>query len=306
MKTINNELKRFEDVFENYLEYSSRRHKKQGFETLTRNFKLHILPYFKNKYISDLKEIDIIDWQNIIYDKNFSNNFNRNLFSSFSGFMNYCVIYGYINENIVLKVGCFRKKNEIHKHNVYNIFQFRWFRFHLKDNIYKQFFNFIFFNGTRPGETMALRFCDIRGLNVNIYHSIHRRGKRELDTPKNQSSMRVIKISLLQRIRILKLKKKYQKEYPDFNDNFFVFGGKNPLSSSTIDRKKHEACIKAKIKEITQHEFRHSYATRLLSKGIPIDYISRSMGHSKVSMTVDTYCHNEKRIQCIPFLKWLL
>lgn len=306
MKKINVELKKFDDVVEDFLEYAKRRHKKQGFETLSRNFKLHILPYFIDRYVNDLKEIDIIEWQNVIYEKNFRNSFNNTLFSTFSSFIKYCMLYHYINENIVLKVGNFKKKNEVKKHSTYNIFQFRWFKLHIKEYVYKQFFNFLFFYGTRPSEAMALKFSDIEGLKVNIYHSIQRRGKRELDTPKNQSSMRTIRVNLLMKYRFYRLKKKYQNEYSNFSDNFFVFGGVTPLSSSTIDRRKHEACLKSRIKEITQHEFRHSYATRMIAKGVPVDYVSRTMGHSKPSMTFDTYCHNEKRMLSIPFLKWFL
>ncbi|MCI9280527.1 MAG: tyrosine-type recombinase/integrase, partial [Bacilli bacterium] len=67
---------------------------------------------------------------------------------------------------------------------------------------------------------------------------------------------------------------------------------------------KKKACEKAHIHEITQHEFRHSYATRMIHKGVSIDYVSRSMGHSKVSMTCDVYLHQEKRIRKrIPFIK---
>lgn len=92
------------------------------------------------------------------------------------------------------------------------------------------------------------------------------------------------------------------KQYDNFNNDFFVFGGIKPLSTTTIDRHKKKACEKANMKEISQHEFRHSYATRMIHKGIPIDYASRSMGHSKV-MTCDVYLHQEKRIPRIPFLR---
>ena len=34
----------FEKAYEEYLEYASNRHKKQGFDTIVKNFKLHILP----------------------------------------------------------------------------------------------------------------------------------------------------------------------------------------------------------------------------------------------------------------------
>ena len=159
----------------------------------------------------------------------------------------------------------------------------------------------MYFYGTRPSEAMALRFCDIEGFSVHIRNSIQRRGKRELDTPKNQSSVRTLNISILMKIRILRLKHRYEKEYGSFNSEFFVFGGKKPLSTSTIDRHKKMACKKAHIFEITQHEFRHSYATRMIHKHVPIDKVSRSMGHSKVSMTCDKYLHEEKRMSRIHF-----
>lgn len=60
----------------------------------------------------------------------------------------------------------------------------------------------MYFYGTRPSEAMTLKFSDIVGLKVHIRLNIHRRGKRELDTPKNRFSIRTIKISLLMYIRI--------------------------------------------------------------------------------------------------------
>lgn len=47
----------FYEAYSEYLIYAQKRHKKQGFETLSRDFKLHILPYFKNKLIVDLKKL---------------------------------------------------------------------------------------------------------------------------------------------------------------------------------------------------------------------------------------------------------
>lgn len=47
---------RFEDAYEDFKIYASKRHKKQGFETLSRNFNLHILPYFKGKFLNELNK----------------------------------------------------------------------------------------------------------------------------------------------------------------------------------------------------------------------------------------------------------
>lgn len=286
---------KFSETLNDYLVYTSKRHKKQGYDTLSRNFKLHILPYFKDRNIEDLSTEDIMKWQTEILNKNFSNSFNDSLYYDFSSFIKYCIRISIIKDNIVLNVDKFPKKIENKEHHIYNLNEFRKFRKHLKDYIIKHYFNFIYFYGTRPSETMAIRFSDIEGLDVHIIHSLHRRGKRELDTPKNQSSIRCIKISFLMWFRIYKLKKYYLKKYGYFNRDFYVFGGIKPLSTTTIDRCKKSAAKRAKLQEITQHEFRHSYASRMIHKKIPIDVVSKTLGHSKVSTTVDIYLHQQKR-----------
>ncbi|MDO4962601.1 MAG: site-specific integrase [bacterium] len=280
----------FEEAYNNYLEYASSRHKKQGFETIVKNFNLHILPYFKNRKLNSITKLDIINWQNNILQFNFSNNFNKNLYYEFSAFFRYCKYCDFVNENIVLQVPKFKKKIENKKHNIYTLNEFLKFRNNLDNYIIKQYFNFMFFYGTRPSEAMALRFSDLENNLVHINHSIQRKGRRELDTPKNQSSIRTIKISLLTLFRFKILKNMYINKY-GYCFDYYIFGGVKPLSPTTIDRYKLKACNKANLKPITQHEFRHSYATRMIHKKTPIDVVSKSMGHSTVSMTVDVYLH---------------
>lgn len=285
----------FSTISNDFLKYSQQRHKKQGFETLERNFKLHILPYFKDRNVQDITQSNIVDWETKILKYNYSNSFNKNLFCVLHQFFKFCVINNYINENIVEAVDKFPKKIEQKKYNIYTIWEFRKFRHHLKNFVIKQYFNFMFFYGTRPSEAMALKFSDFDNLYCNIIHSIQRRGKRELDTPKNQSSIRTIKISLLTWFRLYKLKKYYIKKYGLFDIDYYVFGGKKPLSTTTIDRYKEKACKSARMRAITQHQFRHSYATRKIHNKTPIDIVSKNLGHSRVSTTVDKYLHAEKR-----------
>lgn len=285
----------FEEAYEEFLIYAEKRHKKQGFYTITHDFNNHVLPYFKNTNIKSLTKLDIINWQNIIIDKNFKNKFNAKLYYVFNIFVEYCVNCNYLNENVVTQVGPFKKKIELSHHVVYNIHQFRKFRFYLKDFVIKQYFNMIFFYGSRPGETTAFRFLDKKGRYLSVSHNIHQKVDRELDTPKNQSSIRILKLSYLSCFRIWLLKRYYIKVYGCFRYDYFIFGGLKPLSHTTIDRIKKEAYEKAKLPPITQHEFRHSYATRMIHKKVPIDKVSRSMGHSQVSTTLDIYLHQEKK-----------
>ncbi len=66
----------------------------------------------------------------------------------------------------------------------------------MKSKVMKQFFNLMYFYGPRPGEFIVLKFSDLDGLKIHIRHNLQRRGKRELDTPKNRFSVRTTKISL--------------------------------------------------------------------------------------------------------------
>jgi integrase len=39
------------------------------------------------------------------------------------------------------------------------------------------------------------------------------------------------------------------------------------------------------------HTFRHTHATELIAKGIPIHDVSRRLGHSNISTTLNIYTH---------------
>lgn len=290
----------FEEAYNNYLIYAQKRHKKQGFDTIFKNLNLHILPYFKGTNICELTKTDILDWQNKILDKNFSNNFNRNLYYEFSAFFNYCVNYCNIKENIVLQCEKFKKKIEKDKSDFYNLFEFLRFYFNLDGEKYKIYFWLMFFYGFRPGEAMALRLSDLGFFRLNVNHGLQRKGKRELDLPKNQSSIRSLNIGLITYIKLCKLRKHYIKKY-GYGVDYFICGGSKPLAPTSIDRYKERACNKARIRVITQHQFRHSYATRKIHERVPVDYVSSNLGHSKVSTTVDVYLHQKKRnVRSIP------
>ena len=47
----------------------------------------------------------------------------------------------------------------------------------------------------------------------------------------------------------------------------------------------------AGVKRIRIHDFRHSHASLLANEGINIQEIARRLGHSKISITWETYSH---------------
>jgi len=59
----------------------------------------------------------------------------------------------------------------------------------------------------------------------------------------------------------------------------------------TINLRNDNYCMKAGVKKIRIHDFRHSHVSLLLSKGVPITVISKRLGHSNIKMTLNIYAH---------------
>lgn len=291
----------FKEVYLSYKIYVSRLHKQQALNSLLYNFEYRVLPYFQDcENIHNITRNDILKWKDTILSFNYSNSFNANIYYAFNNFLEYCCLYHNLEHNYLKELGGFKPKIEIKKSDFYTLKEFNKFIKCFDNIIYKSFFTIMFYTGCRPSEAMALKFYDFDGKYISINKSIQRRGKRELDTPKNQSSIRKVIINRKVKKSIKLLKKYYIKKYGYFKSDYFILGAIKPISPTTIDRYKKEACNKANLRPITQHQFRHSYATYLTNSGIPINVISKLLGHSNVNITASVYIHQdlsqEKRV----------
>lgn len=294
---------KFKDAYIQYLDYIEYKQKIQSKETLKERFKNRILPYWENYDIYSITEFDYLKWQNEIEESNYSNNYKNGLHYLMSGFFEYCIKFHSLSLNVAKKVGPFKNINKKVKHDYYTLGEFKKFIKYVDNDIYKQFFNLMFFTGTRPGEAMALRFSDLsfRRLSINKSISEHSfNGKRVIDTPKTLSSCRDIKIDKKLYKSLLKLHDLYVNENDDNGFDYFIFGGIKPLAPTTINRYKKNACIKAHLRKIKLHEFRHSHATLLYDYNVDIQSIKERLGHSDINVTMSTYVHqtnkHEKRV----------
>lgn len=138
----------------------------------------------------------------------------------------------------------------------------------------------------RKGELLALKWEDIDFINktISINKTITR--EHEIQTPKTQTSNRIISISDNLINELSKLKR----------DSEFIFD----ISFTQLKRKKDYYCNLSGVKQIKIHEFRHSHACLLFTNKIEIEDISYRLGHSNISMTMSTYLkylpRNEKRV----------
>jgi integrase len=53
----------------------------------------------------------------------------------------------------------------------------------------------------------------------------------------------------------------------------------------------------AGLPEIRFHDLRHNAASLMINHGVPIIVVSRRLGHSRASITLDTYSHLIPEIQ---------
>ncbi len=144
----------------------------------------------------------------------------------------------------------------------------------------RNIFIFAFNTGCRLGEIINLRWK-----NIDLGKLIITIGD-EMFTTKNEKQ-RVIPISV-ELIKILSRMKK-----TNFTSKHYVFGkSKNfPFRGEYVSRNFKKAIQKAKLKEdIHFHTLRHSFASNLAIRGVPIIIIKELLGHSSI-VTTEIYSH---------------
>lgn len=71
----------------------------------------------------------------------------------------------------------------------------------------------------------------------------------------------------------------------------FVTANGTPFSPRNLVRDFKEQLVSAGLPEIRFHDLRHTTATLLLSKGVHPKVVQKILGHSQISLTMDTYSH---------------
>lgn len=154
---------------------------------------------------------------------------------------------------------------------------------------YYCFFNILYHCGVRVGEALAIKVSDIdlenQTLKINKNYDYV---NGIITTPKTISSIRSIyldkEITCIIREYIEVLSK-----YKAFNDNSYLFGLTSPCPYVNIKSQFKSAKDETGVKNIRMHDIRHSYASRLLAEGYSIMFVSKQLGHSDITTTLNTY-----------------
>jgi len=148
--------------------------------------------------------------------------------------------------------------------------------------------------GLRIGELCALRWCDINLQDgcLTVQHTLQRirninsfgpKSIVHLGMPKSASSFRTIPIPAV----VLG----YLASLCCESSCFLLSGTEKPVEPRTVQNRFKAYQREAKIEPINFHALRHTFATRWIEKGFDIKALSRVLGHSDVSVTLNIYVH---------------
>lgn len=143
------------------------------------------------------------------------------------------------------------------------------------------------YTGMRISELLALEWTDIdfRNSTITVNKQYY---KRRLTTPKTYKSIRKIAIPI-EIVNVLKQLKKESKVISKI-----VFCGKDGgyLQQDKFVTNWFKRAMKSLGKpDYNFHCLRHTYATYLLSNGVPLKFVQEQLGHSTAQTTLNIYNH---------------
>ena len=302
--TYNELVKIWWDSYKNTVKPNTR----QSMDGLVR---VHLLPVFGDYKLEKLTTPIIQQQVNKWADKankgekgayanyNFLNNINRRI-------LQYGVTMQVIQHNPARDVIIPRKQqNKEHKIKFFSNQELKHLLDYLENldqSSYENFFDYVLYKtllatGCRIGEALALEWSDIdlkKGI-ISISKTLNR--YQETNTPKSKAGLREIDIDKAT-VSLLKQYKKRQQvqSWQLGRSEGIVF---TPFTTkyayACLLRKRLQSHFKAAgVPDISFHGFRHTHATIMLYAGIEAKDLQYRLGHSNISMTLNTYVHATK------------
>lgn len=156
--------------------------------------------------------------------------------------------------------------------------------------------------GLRRGECLALRWedIDLETGTLRVRHTLQRLegGGWELAEPKSKNSRRTLGLPNFAVLALREHRKRQLEEKilagPTWQESGFVFTSKvgTPLDGQHLYFRHFKKLLnEAGLPDIRFHDLRHSCASLLLVQGVSPRVVMETLGHSQISLTMNTYSH---------------
>jgi len=271
-----------------YIELHAELHCKKttcvGYKGYVKN---HIEPFFENSKLKDITKISVDRFKKVKNDEGVSSQTINHLITFLKAVFQKMIDDEIISHNPLRKV---KKLRVIHKK--FEVLDSKEVEILLNtaQEHFSDFYPLIFtatFTGMRQGELLALSWDKIDWINRKIIIDANYT-LREVTTPKSNKT-RTIDMSE----GLVKVLKEWKLRCVNNGKNL-VFPNKegNYIDPNNLNKRVYHPLIeKAGVKTVRFHDLRHTFASLLIAKNIPIKYIQSQLGHASIQMTMDTYGH---------------
>ena len=160
-----------------------------------------------------------------------------------------------------------------------------------KDDIWRDFFYTELTTGLRRGEICGLKWCDFDEkhgtLSICRNATAKKGGGVSIGETKTDTGNRLIYLpdSIIKMLK--KRKKKALTEWIFPNP----YRPEDPMLPNSAYQKLKKILKKAELPNIRFHDLRHTFATHALTSGVDAKTLSKILGHTNASFTLDTYTH---------------
>lgn len=267
-------------------------------------YQKHILPYFRNANLSDIKQKDIQFFLNS--KSNYSYSSLQKMRTVLYGIFEYAIANDYCYKNPVKGTQLARKSTDRAGEKRAYTYQQALKVISLAQNI-KNGSDIIILlkTGLRRSELLALRWenIDMEKKIIHVRESVSETGSGlEIHACKSEKSIRDIPFD-----------DELHTIFSKMQRNGFVIKGQNGKNMNphnwsykryaVANKKIQKAAETAGISlpSLNPHEMRHTFGSILYERGVDIVTISKLMGHSSIEITVKLYVHDslEKKMEAI-------
>ncbi len=217
-----------------------------------------------------------------------------------------------VNNNLVrinpvtnIKIPKKKDTSNLHEVSVLSVEEQQAYIYATHNTKYRVLLLMALFTGMRRGELLALTWDNVNFVEneIHVCASVRRVkvydengvGHSTIETkgPKTVNSNRVIPLSS-DMVKLLKEHKLKQDNSLNTLNLVFPNGLYKQLHPDHVIRIQKAVCKNAHIEYKTFHSLRHTFATRLIESKVDVKTLSKLLGHSDISITLNTYVHETK------------
>lgn len=262
------------------------------------SIKNYIDPYLGNTPLKALKTDNIQAWINKLHQRGLGAKTIRNAYNNLNASLKKAVVLRMLPYNPC--VGTVLPKLKRPKVNVYNPTEIQQLLKATHGTTLYMPVVLAVLTGMRRGEVCALKWSNI-DFEKKLIHICENRvhGEKTVieKAPKSEAGNRKIPISKELSTILSSARMQYYNDAssygPGFHDLGYVFHNENgdPFHPDSLTKMWRVFMEKSGLPYIRFHDLRHSNATALIAAGVNPKTVQQLLGHSDVSITLNTYTH---------------